>query len=168
MPAIVVASLIGAAATTSTALIATHAQGKAADKAAAVGTAANDAALAFQREQEATRKSEFDSAEAENKRQYDLAASRDRTQQLIDLNMQNRSEQATQRAEGRQVDEYNNEQTRRQPYRDTSMAAVQKLAARAGLVVTPSRAPQLSAPPPVAPPLTMADLLRMDRQSQEA
>ena len=148
MPAVVVASIISAAASATSSALASRSASGAAKRATAASVASNQAALDFEREQEATRQQEWEQTQAENRRQYDLALERERQDWLTDV-------ETKRRAETRDVETYNAESARRQPYRDTSWAAVQKLAGRAGLSVVRTAAPQLALPPP-AP--TMADL----------
>ncbi len=157
MPAPVIAAIIGGVATTGATAIAAHAQSKAADRAADASTSANQEALQFQREQEARRQEEYDRAERENRRQYDEALARDREQWTADnayrlrglgLNERRQAfdEERALRAEQRDVDMYNAEQRRRSPYRSASVSAVNKLAAQAGLTLSPVEIPQLERP----------------------
>jgi hypothetical protein len=145
---LLIGGLASAGGSVATGVIASKAQSSASKRAATAAEKANDEALEFERQQEAERKAEWDQTQLENRRQYDLASLRD--QQLTYETLADRR-----RSEGREVERWNSEQERRQPYRDTSWAAVQQLAKTAGLTVTRTEAPQNEAPPPSP---TMAEL----------
>jgi len=149
MPAaFVIPAVIAAGAQITSTVLANRAQGKATDKAVRASGVANAEALAFEREQEEARRREFDEAQAENKRQYDLALQRERQTWLEDVAERRRGETRT-------VEMWNADQVRKQPYRDVSWSAVQSLAKQSGLTVVRTAPPQLTAPPP-AP--SLADL----------
>lgn len=122
-------------------------------KATKASSAANAAALALEQQNEAQRKREWEMTEAENRRQWDIAQALDERAYYL-----NRSD--AQRAEQRGVSQWNAEQTRRQPYRDVSLAAVQSLAKQAGLTAIPTSAFQLPDVPPAEGPLTLAELAK--------
>ena len=143
---------IGAATGAATSIYGAKKQSDANKTAAASSDAATREMLNFEREKETRRREEFDRIEAENARRWGIEADRDERRYAYDT--------ATDRWKNQQdVDVYNAEQKRRQPYRDVSLAAVNDLAQRAGLTVRPTSAPQLTGPPPSPAPQTMADLL---------
>lgn len=150
-------ALLGMGATAGTAVASSVVQKKSADKAADIAGKSNEEALAFERENEARRREEFDRVEDENKRRWAIEADREERWRSDD--------QATAwRDEVRDVQTYNAEQARRQPYRDMSLASLQDLGRRAGLSVTPTTATQLAAPsaPPAGP--SMSELARYDAE----
>ena len=77
MPAVIAApafwaAAVGGAASTAGTVLASGASGKAADRATAAQTAANDRAYAWEREAEAARRAEADRVAAEARRQWDV------------------------------------------------------------------------------------------------
>lgn len=123
--------------------------------------------LAYEREIEATRRAEFDRTEAINQSRWQTEADRDERRWALDTDTNNTryltAQETARRLEGRDVDVYNIDSRRKQPYRDTSLSALQSLAQAAGLTVRPTNAPQLAAPPPVSTTApSMSELARFE------
>ena len=143
---------IGAATSAAGAIYGANKQNSASQRAIASSDAAAREALQLERENEARRREEFDRIEAENKLRWGIEADRDERRYAYDTGR-------TAWRDQQDVDVYNMEQRRKAPYRDTSLAAVNDLAKRAGLNVRATAVETLGGPPPSPQPATMADLL---------
>ena len=144
-----------AGATAGAGIYGANKQSSSADKAAKAAQASNAEALALERENEQRRRFEWDQTQAENERRWNIEADREERRWGLDQNRQNCLDRTN-------VAQWNAEQRRLQPYRDTSIAAIRDLAARAGLTVQVTPAPQLSGPPAGGTPIYMADLLKRE------
>lgn len=151
MPAVAWAIGLSAAASTAGTIVSAKMQGSAADKASRTSAASTERALQIERENEVRRREEFDRTEAENQRRWNETSA-------LDQWRYNQDAALTREKFQQDVDVYNAEQRRRQPYRDTSVAALHDLASRAGLIVVPSEASQLARPADYQAP-SLADIL---------
>lgn len=98
-------------------------QGDAAKRVGREQTAANESALAFERENEARRRQEFDLIEAENARRWDEAIRREDARFSEDIGYRNRMADEDRRR-------YENQERVRTPYRTAGQAALADLDAR--------------------------------------
>lgn len=146
--ALATSAAVGAGSAVATGLL----QRSAANNATKAQTAANRRALEIERENEARRQYEWERTESENQRRWNESSSLDQWRYNQEAAMARRKEQ-------QDVDVYNITKRQRQPYVDTSLAAVQSLAKDVGLIVTPSDAPQLSRPSDYVAP-SLADILK--------
>lgn len=120
MPAVVVASIIGAAATTAGTIYASKKQGSAADKAADISSQNLDKQIAWEREQADTSRKQFDEQVALLRKAHE--------DEQAELNRKAALEEA-QIAEER--GRYQAKEARMQPYRETGLVSLKDLAARA-------------------------------------
>lgn len=152
--ALTAASLAASAGATAAAgIYGANKQSKANKDAAGASLQSNREALAWEREQDALNRAQYGETEAQNRRRWDIEADRDERRYVL-----NRGDSL--RGERRDVDMYNAESRRRQPYRDVSVASLNDLAARAGLNVRATAGTTVANNTPSAPPpATMADLL---------
>lgn len=150
---------LGAGASAGASIYSANRQNNASQRAIASSDAAAREALQLERENEARRREEFDRIEAENRLRWGIEADRDERRYAYDTGIDRWKNQ-------QDVDVYNMEQRRKQPYRDTSLAAVNDLAKRAGLNVRATAVETLGGPPPSPQPTTMADLLAAASQTK--
>jgi hypothetical protein len=155
------ATVIAGSATAAAGIYGSRQQSNASKRAAQRESESLDKSLAWEQEQDARNRQAYAQAEEENKRRWGIEADRDENRYVLDRGDSLRNEQRT-------VDTYNMEQRRRQPYRDTSIAAMNTLAAGLGLNVRTSAAPQVASNVPAnVSPQTMAILLeRAQAQGQ--
>ena len=145
-------SAIGAGATAAAGIYGANKQAGASQRATEAGLASTREAMEWEKEQDRLDRLAYDEAQRENRLRWDIEANRDERRWSLDQGRQ-RWQDAT------EIEAANALARHRQPYRDTSLAAVQSLAAKAGLTVRPTTPPQLSAPPATASPQYMADLI---------
>jgi len=151
--------IAGAAGSSAAGIYGAKKQSDAAKRAAQAQTQSNAEALAWEREQDALDRQQYAETEAQNRRRWDIEADREEGRYAL-----TRGDQ--QRAEARDIDTYNAEQARRQPYRDISLSAAKSLAEKLGLQINVTAAPQLARDAGTAyTPQTMNDLLRTTRSA---
>lgn len=140
----VTAAIIGAAATTATAAIAAKTQSSSAKRAAEAEMSALDKQLAWEKEQEATRKAEWERSQAEAKAQWEAEQATETERYGSDLEMRRAEFELAKR-------KYVDRQAQMAPYRQVGVGALAQLAGMAGLT------PQAAAPAPAPLLETMPD-----------
>ena len=125
----IISGIVGAGAT----VYGANRDSSASTQASQASERASAEAIALERENEARRRQEWDATQAFNEKSYNEYLARDDARYA-----DTRADTAYSRARADKLDafdreQYDREQTRREPYRKVSVAALNDLAARAGL-----------------------------------
>lgn len=128
----------GAAAKTAADIYGAKKAGDAAKRAGDQSAAANQAALDYQKEQDALDRADAARAEAENQRRYETEQARSAAVYGDERAAAARLEDTRNRQEAFDQSVYYTREAQRQPYRDASLGTLQKVLAARGISIVPS------------------------------